>query len=55
MPTVSTDCSGEKHGDRADLEDVDEHCPLNPNSPDLGNTRPRPENRYQPITDMLIR
>ena len=34
---VSTDCSGEKTGDRADLQDVDEHRPLNAKSPDPGN------------------
>ena len=32
---VSTDCSGEKQDDRADLQDVEEHRALNAQAPDL--------------------
>ena len=37
MLMVSTDCSGEKQAIGADLEDVDEHRPLNAQAPELRN------------------
>ena len=42
-------------GDGADLQDVEEHRPLNRAGPQILERRaPGPENRYQPMTEMLI-
>ena len=55
MLIVSTDCSGEKQAMAPTLR-MSKNIAHWMRSPRIfGTTRARPENRYQPITEMLMR